>query len=592
MLRAASYSRVSRDEQRYNTSLPDQRRIIANYCAEKGYDLGVHLIFEDHKSGMRLDRPGLTALIDACRAGTVDVIVCLDLSRLTRHQDHHGYLRTLFAQGGGKVEFVRQQVSDDPAGRLMLDFYGFGNTNEWNTTRQKTWDGLRAKAMKGMPIGRVRPPFGLAYNEPEYHADGKPVKDTVRTHYLPHPTNAVYVAPMFEKADEGLGLWRIAGWLDSLGVQPPYADRPDSRRKPGYVPKWSASSVRHILTNRVYVGELVQFKVKVVEAPRKRTGGVGTAKTRVAREIWNGEGSDEGKALRAPAGVVPRLVSDELFARVQRRLAQNAEDKALRSVRADRDDAAVGLLRQRVRCPVCGCGLSVWLGARGGPEYRHPTNQSKRHGCPPTSMQVARLDADIWQRIRLIRRDPRKSAALFDRLRGEGGDGGRAAAMHAAAVAHLDELTGRRSSLIDNLERVSGSAADDVIARIDRMAGEIAGAEATRDELAQVAGDADGHRRRVERSVAAWEAAPADLDGLDIDGRRRLLADLGATVTLHPAASRSRWRLSFEDEIEVEGERYTATVHVSDRAPLDGSVPVSHRARIGTGSRATRSAPR
>ena len=90
--RAALYTRVSRDEQNYGFSPKEQERLGTEYGASHGYVLGPALVFRDDYTGKSLDRPDLNRLLDAVRTGLVDVVVCLDVSRWTRDQDHIGVL--------------------------------------------------------------------------------------------------------------------------------------------------------------------------------------------------------------------------------------------------------------------------------------------------------------------------------------------------------------------------------------------------------------------------------------------------------------------------------------------------------------------
>src|SRR3712207_5300762 len=81
------YSRVSTDAQeRDGTSLDTQERACIQYAEAKGWSL-IGTI-RDAASGFSLERSGLAELRDVAKRGTVDVILCYALDRLSRKQTH------------------------------------------------------------------------------------------------------------------------------------------------------------------------------------------------------------------------------------------------------------------------------------------------------------------------------------------------------------------------------------------------------------------------------------------------------------------------------------------------------------------------
>ena len=66
------------------------------------------------------------------------------------------------------------------------------------------------------------------------------------------------VRQIFEKHNQGMGLWSIAQMLDSLGIKPPYAQR------------WGALTIRYILRNERYVGDLLLQKTFISDHLSKK----------------------------------------------------------------------------------------------------------------------------------------------------------------------------------------------------------------------------------------------------------------------------------------------------------------------------------
>ena len=86
-MRAASYSRVSSQEQVDGLSLAAQRRGISEYCAAKGWDPPDHYIDEGRSARSEAieKRPALVSLLDACSRGQYDVVVVYSIDRWARN---------------------------------------------------------------------------------------------------------------------------------------------------------------------------------------------------------------------------------------------------------------------------------------------------------------------------------------------------------------------------------------------------------------------------------------------------------------------------------------------------------------------------
>ena len=72
-----------------------------------------------------------------------------------------------------------------------------------------------------------------------------------------NPDEAAAVRLIFEKHNQGMGLRSIALMLDFLGITPPYAQR------------WGALTVRYILRNERYTGDLLLQKTFISDHLRQ-----------------------------------------------------------------------------------------------------------------------------------------------------------------------------------------------------------------------------------------------------------------------------------------------------------------------------------
>ena len=109
-MRAALYLRVSSDGQVDGTSLDTQEAGCRAYCAEQGHR--IVMVETEAASGGSLERPGLDRIRAAIAKGDVDLLVVLDLDRLSRSQNHLGVLFCEIEEThGARVESVTQDLN-------------------------------------------------------------------------------------------------------------------------------------------------------------------------------------------------------------------------------------------------------------------------------------------------------------------------------------------------------------------------------------------------------------------------------------------------------------------------------------------------
>ena len=196
-------------------------------------------------------------------------------------------------------------------------------------------------------------------------------------------TEAKAVRYIFQLYASGLGVKAIAKRLNSEGVPAP---KPFVRKDPKYVQPvraWAPATVRTILCRELYRG------VVVWNRSRKRDD---------YRQV-HPQPRPESEWVRLPVNENLRIVSDDLWARVQSRRADTA-GKALRfadgrmSGRPPKD-APKNLLAGLATCGVCGGGLVVETSppeARPGAGVRLLSPSEPRHGrlCQPARTSRSR----------------------------------------------------------------------------------------------------------------------------------------------------------------------------------------------------------
>ena len=243
-LRCAIYSRVSSDqglEQDFN-SLDAQREAAEAYIKSQAHE-GWRLLRDHYDdggfSGGTMERPALQRLLEAIKAGRIDIVVVYKVDRLTRSLADFAKLVELF--DAHKVSFVSVTQSFNTTtsmGRLTLNVLLSFAQFEREVTGERIRDKIAASKKKGMWMGGVVP-FG-------YRVDDRKL--------LVDEAEAKLVKKIFER-------YQILGSLPALQRELTAAGivtrerRIVSGRIIGGIP-FANGALSQILRNRLYLGEL------------------------------------------------------------------------------------------------------------------------------------------------------------------------------------------------------------------------------------------------------------------------------------------------------------------------------------------------
>lgn len=173
MKRVAIYIRVSTAKQDLEGfSIPMQKERLIAYCKAKGWVIAGVFVDPGH-SGSSLDRPGMTALIEAVEAGKYDIVLVYKLDRLSRSQKDTLFLiEDIFM--ANKVDFVSMQESFDTStifGRAMVGILSVFAQMERETITERTMMGRTGRAEEGLWHGGGTPPLGFNYIDGELVVD-------------------------------------------------------------------------------------------------------------------------------------------------------------------------------------------------------------------------------------------------------------------------------------------------------------------------------------------------------------------------------------------------------------------------------------
>jgi len=249
----ALYLRISQDDEKEgeSNSIANQRALLMGY-AKKNHLKNIRVFVDDGISGATLKRGGIEELIALVEADKVRTVIVKDLSRLGRNYIEMGQLTEIvFPQHNVRLIAVNDGV-DSALGDD--DFTPFRNImNEWylKDLSRKLRSAQRAKSAQGYAIGQ--PPLG-------YMRDPENPK-----RWVIDEEGAVVVRMIYAMRLQGTSVTDIAAKLKHRRVLTPsaYAAHKGYNKRKISVNGayfWDHPIVRSILSNRAYLGDVVNFR--------------------------------------------------------------------------------------------------------------------------------------------------------------------------------------------------------------------------------------------------------------------------------------------------------------------------------------------
>ena len=525
-MRIAIYSRVSTSHQVEHQTIEQQLDRLAAHVqmhAAEGWVVDPTHVFRDEGySGAVLARPGLDRLRDAVKGHEIDRVLVTTPDRLAHNYVHQMVLLEEWARADCLVAFLDRPMSDDPHDHLLLQIRGAVAEYERTLIAERMRRGRLAKLRAGLLLPWTYPPYGYRL-DPDRPRDPRGV--------MTDAAEAGIVAELFALYREpGTSLMQLARHLDQRGVPTP------SGR-----PRWSSPTIRGILRNPTYTGQVYAQRTRY-RAPTHR------------RSATHAIGRPHGTATPLPAtawllvGQVPALVNQAHFDEVQAKLASN------RAFARRNNTAHQYLLRALVSCGCC--GLACTARAANGRSFYYLCN-GKGQGtyshratrCAARYIPAKQLDELVWQDLCALLHEPAPLAAAVARAHG-------GAWLPQELLARRETLRRGQAHLRQQIERLTDAYLRAIIpldeyerrrSDLERRMQALAGQEALlrndaarQQELAGMAASLEAFRARVQRGLA--EA--------DFERRRQLLMLLVDRVVVTDADVEIRYVLPITPESE------------------------------------------
>lgn len=296
-IRCAIYTRKSTEEgldQAFN-SLDAQREACAAYILSQvgeGWFLVPTLYDDGGYSGGSMDRPALQRLLADIGRGLVDVVVVYKIDRLTRSlADFAKIVERLDARGASFVSVTQAFNTTTSMGRLTLNVLLSFAQFEREVGAERVRDKIAASRKKGMWMGG-NPPLGY---------DVKDRKLVI------NDAEAETIRWLFTRYLELRSIPKLKVEVEARGIRTKTFVARTGRHVGSK--RWYIGPLRHLLRNRVYVGDAVH----------KGTAYPGEHKAILDREIFEAVQAalDEGgvqirqRIVRHSPGLLTGLVFDD-----------------------------------------------------------------------------------------------------------------------------------------------------------------------------------------------------------------------------------------------------------------------------------------
>ena len=340
---AALYARVSSDRQDVDLSVAAQMRALRDFARKNGYLVAREYI-DEAESGRIADRPEFRKMIDAASQSNAPFreILVWKFSRFTRKREHAVAFKSMLRRKGVRVVSITEQADDTPTGKLLEGIIESVDEFYSENLAQEVTRGMREAASRGFWIAS-RTPYG--YNRVMVQ-DGAKKRPTLE----PDPDASMVIRRIFDMAEAGTGMLKIAQALNDEGIASPAGKL------------WSKNGIHFILRNEVYTGALV----------------------------WGTKGKGKDEPVRVEKAF-PSIVSKTRFRRVNRLMRSRAP-----KVAHPRRVGSTYLLSGLVKCKACNRALSG-QDAKSGQFSYYVCQSIMKHG--KDACETPRLNARSFEEL-------------------------------------------------------------------------------------------------------------------------------------------------------------------------------------------------
>ena len=232
-------------------SLQNQIAVCKDYLDGCPYLRLAEVYSDNGRTGTVFDRPAWNRLMDDVRTGKIQCIVVRDLSRFGRDYVETGnYLEKIFPALGTRFISVKEKFDNFTCGNAMeslsVSLQNLVNAMYSRDISKKVSTALRAQMETGIFRNRNLP-YGYLWNED-------------KTAYVVDEEAAAVVRRIFEWKRQEVSVYTIVERLKAGGIESPERHKRRAGTRNGdniQGEGWCPSTIRGILQNRAYIGEMI-----------------------------------------------------------------------------------------------------------------------------------------------------------------------------------------------------------------------------------------------------------------------------------------------------------------------------------------------
>ena len=403
-MKAAIYCRLSEEDRNKqfetddSNSIQNQKAMLLQYAMEQGWEV-YNLYSDDDYTGSDRRRPEFNRLLEDAKAHRFDIVLCKTQSRFTRELELvEKYIHGLFPIWG--IRFVSIVDNADTANKGNKKSRQInGLVNEWylEDMSENIRSVLTNRRQNGFHIGA----FALYGYQKDPDQKG---------HLIIDEEAAAVVREVFTLFSQGYGKTAIARMLNDRGIPNPTEYKrlhglryQQPKRKNSTL--WKYFAISDMLTNEIYIGNMVQGKYGSVSYKTKQN------KPRPQSEWYRVEGTHKA------------IIDRPLWNRVQSMIAERAKPF---------DCGTVGLFARKAIC--ANCGYTMRSSKNRGQHYLQCSNRHvAKDACIGSFISVEKLERMVINELN------RLAAAYLDKDELE------------RSIEFCESLQGQKRQLLDTL---------------------------------------------------------------------------------------------------------------------------------------------
>ena len=265
-LRLSSEDKDKINKDDYSESIKNQRNMLVDYISKYDDFCLVDEYCDEDLSGAGTYRPEFERLIKDCEEHRLDIVLCKSQSRFSRDMEIvEKYINNKFIEWNIRFIGLADNADTDNFGNKKARQIN-GLVNEWYL--EDISNNIRSAFNSKMKQGEFISPFApLGYD----------ISKTDNNKLVIDKIGAEIVKNIFNLYLKGLGFTGIAKYLNDNNVPSPSLYKYQngcklniiSKKKRNEI-KWNGSAVKRILTNEIYIGNLVQGKRTTVSYKNHR----------------------------------------------------------------------------------------------------------------------------------------------------------------------------------------------------------------------------------------------------------------------------------------------------------------------------------